>query len=125
MANHEVVDLIIETTADMFTYLLPVLGVLTGLIFITSLLYSYTLGAVKKINWYARRYNLYSKNQRCFGYRYCHFTSNIFRQFSEVWLMFFCGLILGYALHALKEFIISLNLLDDFYKRKDSKNGTN
>ena len=49
MANTEIIDLILQTTAEMFTYMLPILGVLTGIVFIGSFIYKVTLGSVKRL----------------------------------------------------------------------------
>ena len=49
MANFQVIDIIIQTTAEMVVYLLPVIGLLSGLIFVFSVLYEFTIGAVKSI----------------------------------------------------------------------------
>lgn len=49
MANTEVVTVIIETVGDMLVYLLPVIGVMTGLTFITSFLLYVTLGQSRRI----------------------------------------------------------------------------
>lgn len=44
MANTEIVDLIIQQTADMLTYMLPVIGIMAGIIFMISWLMSITIG---------------------------------------------------------------------------------
>lgn len=41
MANSEIILLIIQTTADMFTYMLPIMGFLAGLNFIITFLYDF------------------------------------------------------------------------------------
>lgn len=48
MANTEVIGLIIDTAQDYFIYMLPIIGVMTGLIYITSFLFAVTLGAVRR-----------------------------------------------------------------------------
>lgn len=49
MANSEIINLIIQTTADMVTYMLPVMAFLSGLVFILSFFYQATFGALKNI----------------------------------------------------------------------------
>ena len=49
MANAEIINLIIKTVADMVVYLLPVTALLAGLIFIFSVFYEFTIGAVRNI----------------------------------------------------------------------------
>lgn len=49
MANEEIINLIIQTTADMLVYMLPVIAILSGITLILSFLYAVTLGSVKKI----------------------------------------------------------------------------
>lgn len=49
MANTEIINLIIQTTAEMLTYLMPVIALLSGIILILSFLYAVTIGSVKKI----------------------------------------------------------------------------
>ena len=49
MANAEVINLIITTVVDMVIYLLPVTALLAGLIFIFSVFYEFTIGAVRNI----------------------------------------------------------------------------
>lgn len=49
MANSEIINLIIQTTAEMVTYMLPVLAILSGLVFVLSFLYQGTFGALKNI----------------------------------------------------------------------------
>jgi hypothetical protein len=49
MANSDIIDLIIQTTANMLTYMLPVIAICSGLTLILSFLYSVTLGSVKRI----------------------------------------------------------------------------
>lgn len=41
MANYEIINLIIQTTADMFTYMFPIMGLLAGLNFIITFLYDF------------------------------------------------------------------------------------
>ena len=48
MANSEIINLIISTVAEMVIYLMPVTALLAGLIFIFSVLYEFTIGAVRK-----------------------------------------------------------------------------
>ena len=48
MANTDVIDIIIDTTGEMFTYMLPVLGVMTGIVYITSFLLYVTIGVAKR-----------------------------------------------------------------------------
>ncbi len=48
MANSEVIDIIIQTTADMLVYMLPVIAVLSGLMLILSFLLHVTINAVKR-----------------------------------------------------------------------------
>lgn len=49
MANAELINLIIETVANMLEYMLPVIGLLSGLVFILSFFYQVTFGALKNI----------------------------------------------------------------------------
>ena len=49
MANSEIINLIISTVAEMVIYLMPVTALLAGLIFIFSILYEFTIGAVRNI----------------------------------------------------------------------------
>lgn len=49
MANTEIIDLILATVAEMFTYMLPVIGIMSGVIFITSFLFDVTLNAYKRV----------------------------------------------------------------------------
>jgi hypothetical protein len=44
MASSEVVDQIISLTADFLTYMMPIIGVLAGITFITSWFMSVTIG---------------------------------------------------------------------------------
>lgn len=48
MANTEIIDLIIQTTASAMTYLMPIIGVMTGVVFIVSFLFDVTINAYKK-----------------------------------------------------------------------------
>lgn len=48
MANTDIINLILTTTADAVTYLLPVLALMTGIVFIFSFLHSITIGSVRK-----------------------------------------------------------------------------
>lgn len=49
MANEEIIDLILETFADSLVYLLPIIGVMTGIVFIISLLLDVTINSHKKV----------------------------------------------------------------------------
>jgi len=49
MANSDIIDLIIQTTANMLVYMLPVIAVLSGITLLLSFLYAATLGSVKRI----------------------------------------------------------------------------
>lgn len=49
MANTEVVVLILKTASELIVYMLPILGVLSGLVFIISWLYQWTFGASRSI----------------------------------------------------------------------------
>jgi hypothetical protein len=44
MANTDVINLIVQTTADYFTYMLPIIGVLAGISFMATFLFSVTMG---------------------------------------------------------------------------------
>lgn len=44
MASSEVVTLLIETIADYFTYMLPIIAVLSGIVFMVSFFMSVTMG---------------------------------------------------------------------------------
>lgn len=44
MANTDVINLIISTVADYFTYMLPVIALMAGITFMVSFLMSVTLG---------------------------------------------------------------------------------
>ncbi len=48
MANSDVVNLIASTATDFFTYMLPIIAFMTGIIFITSFLMYATVGVVRK-----------------------------------------------------------------------------
>ncbi len=48
MANEEIITLILETTASSMTYLMPVIGIMSGVIFIISFLFDITINAYKK-----------------------------------------------------------------------------
>lgn len=48
MANTEIINLIIETTADMFLYMLPVIGVMMGITYITSFILHVTVGTARR-----------------------------------------------------------------------------
>lgn len=50
MANAEIINLIIQTTADMLKYMIPIIALLSGLNFILSFFYQITFGAIKRIN---------------------------------------------------------------------------
>ena len=47
MANTDIVNLILTTAASTLTYLMPVIGIMTGIVFIFSWLYKITIGAAK------------------------------------------------------------------------------
>lgn len=49
MANTEVINLILETTADMLQYMLPIIGILSGIIFIVSFLLYLTVGLGRRV----------------------------------------------------------------------------
>jgi len=49
MANSDVIDIIISTVASSMEYLLPIIGVMIGIFFVISFLYSVTFGAVRKM----------------------------------------------------------------------------
>lgn len=44
MANTEVIEVIVTSTSDMFTYMLPIIGVLAGITFMFTFLMSVTMG---------------------------------------------------------------------------------
>lgn len=44
MANSEVVNLIVSTTAEYFVYMLPIIGILAGITFMVSFLMAVTFG---------------------------------------------------------------------------------
>lgn len=44
MANTDIVNVIITTTADMIEYLLPIIAIMSGITFILTFLLSVTLG---------------------------------------------------------------------------------
>jgi len=44
MANTDVINLIVSTTASYFTYMLPIIGVLAGLSFLMTFFFSVTMG---------------------------------------------------------------------------------
>ncbi len=44
MANTEIIDIIIQTTSEFFIYMLPVIGVMSGIVFLVTWLMSITLG---------------------------------------------------------------------------------
>lgn len=48
MTNTEVVTLIIELTQDFLIFMLPVIGVLSGISFILTFLFSITMGLGKR-----------------------------------------------------------------------------
>ncbi len=48
MANTEVIDIIIETTAEMLIYMLPVIALLSGFMLILSFLLHVTINSVKR-----------------------------------------------------------------------------
>ncbi len=47
MANSDIIDIIIQTTADSLHYLLPVIAILSGIMLILSFLFKVTIGAAK------------------------------------------------------------------------------
>lgn len=49
MANTEVIEKILQTVGEMTIYLLPVYAVLCGLVLVFSLLWLWTMGAIKEI----------------------------------------------------------------------------
>jgi len=49
MANTEIIDIIIATTAEAVTYMLPVIGVMTGITFIVSWVMSLTVGLGRRV----------------------------------------------------------------------------
>ena len=48
MANSEVINLILQLTKEMLIYMLPIIGLLSGLMLILSFLLHVTINAVKK-----------------------------------------------------------------------------
>lgn len=44
MASGEVVDLIVSTTADFMSYMVPIIAVMAGITFVVSFFMSVTLG---------------------------------------------------------------------------------
>ncbi|HRJ90772.1 MAG TPA: hypothetical protein PLU21_01020 [Candidatus Saccharibacteria bacterium] len=48
MANTEVIDLIMQTTANMLEYMLPVIAVLSAIMLLLSFLIHVTINSVKK-----------------------------------------------------------------------------
>lgn len=48
MANSEIVDIIVETTADTLHYMLPIIALLSGIMLILSFLFKVTIGAAKQ-----------------------------------------------------------------------------
>lgn len=49
MANTEVINLILQLTKEMLIYMLPIIGLLSGLMLILSFLLHVTINAVKKL----------------------------------------------------------------------------
>lgn len=47
MANSDLVTLVVTTAATFLQYMLPLIGVMTGLVFIFSWLHSITIGAAR------------------------------------------------------------------------------
>ena len=47
MASSEVVTTVISLAKDVLTYMLPVIGVMAGLVFIFSWIHSITIGAAR------------------------------------------------------------------------------
>lgn len=48
MANTDVINEIISVAGDAFTYLLPVVGIMAGIMFITTFLFAVTIGLAKR-----------------------------------------------------------------------------
>lgn len=48
MANSEIINLIVQTTADSLVYMLPIIGIMAGINFIASFLLYVTLGLGKR-----------------------------------------------------------------------------
>jgi len=48
MTNTEVVGQIVTMTTDLFAFMMPVIGVLAGIVFVTSFMLSVTLGLGKR-----------------------------------------------------------------------------
>jgi len=44
MANSEVVNLILTTTSDFFTYMMPIIGILAGISFVVSFFFTVVMG---------------------------------------------------------------------------------
>lgn len=49
MASSEIIDLIIQATAESLVYLMPVIALLSGIMLLLSFLFKVTLGAVKNV----------------------------------------------------------------------------
>jgi len=48
MANSAVIDLIIDTTTQMFLYMMPVIGVMMGITYITTFVLHVTVGTARR-----------------------------------------------------------------------------
>lgn len=49
MASSEIVNLILQTAAESMLYLLPVIGIMSGVVFIIGFLFEVTIGSSRKI----------------------------------------------------------------------------
>jgi len=49
MANSAIIDLIIANVADMLTYMMPIIGLLSGIIFIVSFFLYVTIGLGRRV----------------------------------------------------------------------------
>jgi len=49
MANSDIIDLIVASATNMFDYMMPIIGLMAGLVFITSFLLYITVGVSRKI----------------------------------------------------------------------------
>jgi hypothetical protein len=50
MASSEVVNVVIDMASEMLTYLLPVIGVMTAITFVVSMLWYWTIGVARRIH---------------------------------------------------------------------------
>lgn len=48
MASADIVNQIISMTGEFLSYMMPIIGVMTGIVFIVSLFLEVTLGTVRK-----------------------------------------------------------------------------